>query len=114
MLVYMLGGKQKQQYKKAKIAKILIESVAFRFFQITHVIRFVIKGTLILLLIHCLLLWGKCFQIFPTQNVPDFLSGRNGNTYVFFYFFENFLWVKILLSSKKIQQLPICFYCAIA
>ena len=56
MLVYMLGGKQKQQYKKAKIAKILIESVAFRFFQITHVIRFVIKGTLILLLIHCLLL----------------------------------------------------------
>ena len=56
MLVYMLGGKQKQQYKKAKIAKILIEAVAFRFFQIAHVIRFVIKGNLTLLLIHRLLL----------------------------------------------------------
>ena len=56
VIFYMLGGKQKQQYKKAKIAKILIEAVAFRFFQIAHVIRFVIKGNLTLLLIHRLLL----------------------------------------------------------
>lgn len=53
VMLCMQGAEQKQQYIQ-KHAKILIEAVAFHFFQVTQVNGFATKGALVSLLIHCL------------------------------------------------------------
>lgn len=60
IMLCMRSAEQKHQYIQ-KHAKILIEAVAFHFFQITQVIGFATKGALVSLLIHCLLLCEKRF-----------------------------------------------------
>ena len=53
VMLCMQGAEQKQQCIQ-KHAKILIEAVAFHFFQVTQVNCFATKGALVSLLIHCL------------------------------------------------------------
>lgn len=53
VMLCMQGAEQKKQYIQ-KHAKILIEAVAFHFFQVTQVNGFATKGALVSLLIHCL------------------------------------------------------------